>query len=92
MANSLVNPENFGFFVSSVPSYVRVADLEHAAACSQMETAFTKKLAQISEREGEDAVLTGGTRSLSRRLLALNISEIDSQPLALTRPQHPLSA
>jgi hypothetical protein len=33
-------------------------------------------------REPEDARITGGTRSLARRLLALNLSRTDSTPNA----------
>ena len=57
----------------------------------QPQSALSKKLAQISEREGEDAVLTGGTRSLSRRLLALNITEIRNQTHAVPGTRQPLS-
>ncbi len=45
---------------------------------------FEKRLQLISEREGEDAALTGGTRSLHRRLLALNID--DTRNAAQTHP------
>ena len=88
MADSVLQPEKFGFFSSSSKSKGVVADASPRTACSLLGPVFSKKLAQISEREGEDAVLTGGTRSLSRRLLALNIAEVHSQPSpALHSPQ-----
>ena len=39
----------------------------------ELEGTLVRKLSFISEREGEDAQITGGTRSLHRRLLALNL-------------------
>ncbi len=59
---------------------------------SHLQSALSKKLAQISEREGEDAVLTGGTRSLSRRLLALNVAEVRSHSSVALESHEKLSA
>lgn len=47
----------------------------HDIAAGEADLHWSKKLQLISEREGEDAILTGGTRSLHRRLLALNVHE-----------------
>ena len=85
MAGSPLHPENFGFFASSPKTKARVTDPTCAATVDRLESVLAKKLAQISEREGEDAVLTGGTRSLSRRLLALNMTEHHGQPLSQQR-------
>ena len=42
---------------------------------SRVGPSLQKRLRRIREREGDDAAITGGTRSLHRRLLALNIYE-----------------
>ena len=74
MATSTTSPANFGLFsplpkLSAVPKLTR-----NLPASAVTELSLSKKLQLISEREGEDAVLTGGTRSLHRRLLALNLN------------------
>ncbi len=53
---------------------------------SAKDTPLSRQLAMISQREGEDAALTGGTRSLHRRLLALNFHELP--PAASPRSAH----
>ena len=91
MTNSSVRSEKFGFFTAGSRGNTLGAGTS-VASSTMHEIVASKKLAQISEREGEDAALTGGTRSLSRRLLALNLTEFRSQltPAAQTHP--PLSA
>ena len=58
----------------------------HAALALEPAGAYVKKLRSIAEREGEDAHITGGTRSLHRRLLALNLRET---PAVTARKQLP---
>ena len=50
----------------------------------ETESAYGKKLRMISEKEGEDAQITGGTRSLHRRLLALNLEHSSAFPAQST--------
>ena len=95
------NSRDFGLFSPAsggLNPLISKPELPHGAvqATTTTETVLSKKLALISEREGEDAVLTGGTRSLHRRLLALNIYEttsgVQAQPTHLTLPPRALSA
>ncbi len=89
MAGSISNSQNFGLFKSdrkiAASAHPRSPETLHLTQSpSSMDLYLSKKMERISEREGEDAILTGGTRSLHRRLLALNIYE--SRPTSQARP------
>ena len=89
MAGSIINSKNFGLFHSD-PKTVTPASARGSAPRGQPQPPsdsadyLSKRMERISEREGEDAILTGGTRSLHRRLLALNI--YDARPVSQARP------
>ena len=73
MATSTTSSASFGLFsplpkLSAFPKPTR-----NLPPSTVTELSLSRKLQLISEREGEDAALTGGTRSLHRRLLALNL-------------------
>ena len=89
MAGSIINSQNFGLFQADrktvSPASARGPELRHQTQPpSDLDIYLSKKMERISEREGEDAILTGGTRSLHRRLLALNIYE--AKPVSQARP------
>ena len=99
MATTLSNSATFGLFHASPSSGVLPTRLSHGPSRDSLTAAsdlpLAKRLQMIREREGEDAVLTGGTRSLHRRLLALNIQERMAAPRSAHSTQArstPLSA
>ena len=86
MAGSIINSKHFGLFHSDhkTASARGPAPRTQPQPPSDSANYLSKKMERISEREGEDAILTGGTRSLHRRLLALNI--YDARPVSPARP------
>ena len=101
MVGSTRNPQHLGLFEivpgrrGSSPSRLLPTRAE-TPVVSVDEGSLVQQLARISEREGEDAALTGGTRSLHRRLLALNFHDLHPAPFPsstrLTITQETLSA
>ena len=85
MAGSFGTSKNFGLFAPASRNLEALNSRVQALRpvlqpASEIDSRISAKLAKISEREGEDAVLTGGTRSLHRRLLALNVYENAASP------------
>lgn len=69
MATNTSTNASFGLF-GPLPTAPATRILRSSIAA---EPALGGQLEVIREREGDDAGLTGGTRSLHRRLLALNL-------------------
>ena len=85
MATMSSNSASFGLFSAPPPNPApgRPAIISTQEPVFTSDLSLAKRLQMIREREGEDAVLTGGTRSLHRRLLALNVGDV--QRLTSTR-------
>ncbi len=79
MAIEVSLPVSFDMVLPRMPralsSRSNVVVMREQSPLADRDQHLQKKLQRISEREGEDAILTGGTRSLHRRLLALNVRE-----------------
>ena len=73
MATSATSSAGFGLFSPLPHLSTNPRSSRNLPSSLPPEASLSRKLQQISEREGEDAAITGGTRSLHRRLLALNL-------------------
>ena len=94
MATSTTSSTSFGLFGPLPKLSTRPKISRNLSTSSVAEQSLVRKLQLIGEREGEDAILTGGTRSLHRRLLALNLhgSSRPAPSKAVAPALQPLSA
>ncbi len=100
MAIEVNLPASFGLVLPrmarALSSRSNVVVMREQSPLTDHDQHLQKKLQRISEREGEDAILTGGTRSLHRRLLALNVQEpgesVQARLGRVTSDLHPLTA
>ncbi len=96
MASTTTSPARFGLFNPLPDSFhtsrPRLSPAQETASTLVRDNLdLVAQLQVITEREGEDAAITGGTRSLHRRLLALNI-QASSQVISVWPVRTKLSA